>query len=79
MRLRMMLAVLGLAASAAVLAAHSPAGSDQKFGRATVHPRHVAAETSRPPDAVPTGPVLSRRAQAQIKDRKTGHSVRSGE
>jgi hypothetical protein len=79
MRVRMMVTVFGLAASAAALAAHSPSGSDQKFGRATVHPRHVAADTSQPPGAQSTGPVLSRRAQAEVKDRKAGHSVRSGE
>ena len=68
-------AVLTLAATGTVLAAETSQFEGQKFGRDTVHPRGVAADAS----AKSSAPVLSRKMQSEVKDRKTNSLVRSGE
>ena len=68
-------AVLALAATGTVLAAETSQSEGQRFGRDTVHPRSAAADTSTRSSA----PVLSRKMQTEVKDRKTESFVRSGE
>ena len=72
---RMIGVLMSLALSTAVLAAEAPTAGNQTSGRSTVHPRPAAqSDADRS-----SSPVLSRRAQSEVKDRRTGSAVRSGE